>query len=236
MHFCSPSFAECTGACLQSRPGGENIINHQDRFAVESRRRLDRPADVAAPFRGREPGLARAPLHPASARRVSRLAAGARQSLRQPRRLVEAARCEARPVHRRRRKEIGLRQRPPPPHAPSSSRTPASRHGGRRASDPGSAAAHDRHTPRRRARCRRRAFASAQAPQTATLARRRQAAESPQRRQSGSAKELQLTPKLRPRSRRGGPPGVRQQRTRRPNHVRQARDQRRVSGTPPAAR
>ena len=63
MHFCSPSFTQCTGARFESRPGGENIIHNKDNFALEPARRLDRAANVPATFRGREASLALAALH-----------------------------------------------------------------------------------------------------------------------------------------------------------------------------
>ena len=51
MHFCSPSFTQCTATGFQSRPGGEYIVNHEDRFATAATG-FDGAADIAAAFRG----------------------------------------------------------------------------------------------------------------------------------------------------------------------------------------
>jgi len=109
MHFCSPSFTQCTAARFQSRPGGEYVVNHEDRFAGAPSR-FDGAADVSPAFRGREALLAPPAFGAGQRARTPRLAAGTRQRLRQPRRLIEAAAGKPGPVHRRRRKKIRLGQ------------------------------------------------------------------------------------------------------------------------------
>lgn len=106
MHFCSASLTQCTGARLQSRPRGENIIHNQDRFAGEAPARRDGAADIPATFRCRKSSLAFAALHPRKRARFPLLAAGCGERLREPGGLVEAAHGKARPVHRRWRDEI----------------------------------------------------------------------------------------------------------------------------------
>lgn len=107
MHFCSPSFTQCTGAGFESRPGGENVVHHHDGFAGEASRRLDRPANIAPPFRSGKSGLALPALDPGERAGFPRLAVGAGQRLGEPSGLVEAADGETRPVHGCGRKEIG---------------------------------------------------------------------------------------------------------------------------------
>lgn len=111
MHFRSSSLAQSPRARLQCRPCGENVIHQKHYLSGIAPSRLDRPAHVAAPFRGREPGLALPSLYPRQGAGFPGLTACARKRLGEPSGLIEAANGKSRPMHGCRRDEIGALER-----------------------------------------------------------------------------------------------------------------------------